>query len=576
MSIILGLNCYHADSSACIFVNNKLEFGIEEERINRKKHWAGLPINSIKACLSFTGLKISDVTDITINTDPFSNIGKKASYFLKNYLSGSKKKEIFKRVRNKFNLLDDINKNFKKDNLHPNIKLHYIDHHKSHIASAFYPSNFNKAVGLSVDGFGDFCSVAVAKCENQEIKIIDRIYFPHSLGVFYEAFTQLLGFSNYGDEYKVMGLSSYGSPKYFEEILNDFFLNNKSINLNLSHFSHTEKNFKYKFKGFPNQSKLFKKSVFSKYNISKNQKISIKQKDIASSVQKVFEHKLLEIINKIKDLKFSSDLVYAGGCALNSLANKKILDKKIFKKIFIPYAPGDGGGSIGSALVVVNKKFKKIKIKNLHTPYIGPYYSDDEILNYAKNHKQLNNFNFKVYRNKKKLLNEIAKLIYKNKIIGYLNGRMEFGARALGNRSIIANPCNPNIKDIINIKIKRRENFRPFAPTIISEKKKIWFQNERLNPYMSVVESIKPIKRKYIPAVTHIDGTGRVQTISKKYNSDFYTIIKNFEKLSGVPIILNTSFNENEPIVMNYKDAINCFLRTKMDVIVLNNLIIRR
>ena len=576
MSIILGLNCYHADSSACIFIDNKLEFGIEEERINRKKHWAGLPINSIKACLSYNKLKISDVTDIAVNTDPFSNIGKKTAYFLRNYLSGSKKKEIFKRVKNKFNLLDDINESFKKDKLNKKIKIHFIDHHKSHIASAFYPSNFNKAIGLSIDGFGDFCSIAIAKCENKEIKIIERVYFPHSLGVFYEAFTQLLGFSNYGDEYKVMGLSSYGSPTYFEEILNNFFDNKKILNLNLDNFNHTDKDFKYKFRGLPIQSKLFKKSVFSKYSISKNQKISIKQKNIASSVQKVFEHKLLKIINKINDLKFSRNLVYAGGCALNSLANKKILDSKIFKKIFIPYAPGDGGGSIGSALVVANKKFKKKKITNLYSPYIGPNYSDYEILNFIENFKPLNNFDLKIYKNKKKLFNEIAKLIYMNNIIGYFNGRMEFGARALGNRSIIANPCNPKIKEIINTKIKRRENFRPFAPTIIAEKKKIWFENETSNPYMSVVENIKPIKRRNIPAVTHVDGTGRVQTITKKYNFDFYSIIKNFEKLSGVPIILNTSFNENEPIVMDYKQAINCFLRTNMDVLVLNNIIIRR
>ena len=576
MSIILGLNCYHADSSACLFIDNKLEFGIEEERINRTKHWAGLPINSIKSCLSYKNLKISDVTDIAINTNPFSNLKQKASYFLKNYIRGTKKIEIFNRTKNKFNILNEINKHFKKDKLKKNIKLHFVDHHKSHIASAFYPSKFNKAIGLSIDGFGDFSSLAVAKCENSNIQIIERVYFPHSLGVFYEAFTQLLGFTNYGDEYKVMGLSSYGSPIYYNEILSDFFKEEQSIDLNLKYFQHIGKNFSYKFKGSPNQSILFNHKVFAKFSISKNKKITMKHMNIASSAQKVFEYKILNIIKKINKLKFSKNLIYAGGCALNSLANKKIIDSKIFKKIFIPYAPGDGGGSIGSALVVANNKYNYKKFKNLSSPYIGPSYSVDEIYNFIKKNKILKKFKIKKYTKTDNLTDDIAKYIFQNKIIGYFNDRMEFGARALGNRSIIANPCNPKIKKIINQKIKRRENFRPFAPAIIEEEKKNWFGNVRVNYYMSSVESIIQKKQKLIPAVTHIDGTGRVQTVSKESNLKFYTIIKKFKKLSGVPIILNTSFNENEPIVMNFKDAINCFLRTKMDILVLNNIIIKR
>ena len=576
MSIILGLNCYHADSSACLFIDNKLEFGIEEERINRTKHWAGLPIDSIKACLSYKDLKISDVTDIAINTNPFSNIKQKASYFIKNYIRGKKKIEILKRTKNKFNILNEINKHFKKDKLKKNIKLHFVDHHQSHIASAFYPSKFNKAIGLSIDGFGDFSSLAVAICENSKIKIIERVYFPHSLGVFYEAFTQLLGFKSYGDEYKVMGLSSYGLPIYFNDILSDFFKNNESIDLNLKYFQHIGKNFSYKFTGSPNQSILFNRKAFAKFPISKNKKVTMEHKNIAASAQKVFEYKILNIIQKINKLKFSENLIYAGGCALNSLANKKIIDSKIFKKIFIPYAPGDGGGSIGSALVVANKKYNFKKFKNLSSPYIGPSYSIEEINNFIMKNKILKKFKIKKYDKIDNLTDDVAKYVYQNKIIGYFNDRMEFGARALGNRSIIANPCNPKIKKIINQKIKRRENFRPFAPAIIIEEKKKWFGNDKTNYYMSSVEAIIQKKQKLIPAVTHIDGTGRVQTVSKESNLKFYNIIKKFKKLSGVPIILNTSFNENEPIVMNYKDAINCFLRTKMDILVLNNIIIKR
>ncbi len=576
MSIILGLNCYHADSSACIIINGKLEFGIEEERINRKKHWAGLPINSINACLINNNIKISDVTDVVINTNPYSNIKEKSIYFLKNYIKGNKKFEIFKRTKNKFKLLDDLGKNFKKTRFNEKVKLHFVDHHISHIASAYYPSKFKKAIGLSVDGFGDFCSVAIAKCENKKIQVIDRVYFPHSLGVFYEAFTQLLGFENYGDEYKVMGLSSYGKPKFYDYINNKFFAHKNNINLNLEYFNHIDKNFSYKFKGSPKQSKLLNKKVFSKFDLINKSNFSNYKADLACSIQKIFEEKLMLIIKRIEKINFSKNLVYAGGCALNSLANKKIFESKIFNKIFIPYAPGDGGGSIGAALTIANKKYNYKSVQNLSSPYIGPKYDNNEIFEYIKKNNKLKKLKVKIYKNKSHLFNNIAHSIYKNKIVGYFNDRMEFGARALGNRSILANPCNPRIKEIINKRIKRRENFRPFAPAILEESKFQWFSSKYENPYMSSVEFIIENKRKLIPAVTHIDGTGRVQTVSKKININFYSIIKKFQSLSGVPIVLNTSFNENEPIVMDYKNAINCFLRTKMDILVLNNIIINR
>lgn len=576
MSVILGLNCYHADSSACLIINNKLEYGVEEERIIRKKHWAGLPINSIIACLKYKNLKLSDITDIAINTNPFSNLTQKTRYFLKNYIIGSKKKEILLRNKKKFKLLDEINNNFKLEKLNKNIKLHFIDHHISHISSAFFPSKFKKSIGLSVDGFGDFCSIAIAKCEDNKINIVERVYFPHSLGVFYEAFTQLIGFKNYGDEYKFMGLSSYGKPEFFDLILRNFFEDRNLVKLNLKYFNHIKGNFSYKSSGIPNQSKLLNNEIKKLFKSKINMKSQNHRKNIASSVQKVFEYKIIQLILKIKKIKFSKNLVYAGGCALNSLANKKIFDVGNLKNIFIPYAPGDGGGSIGAALTVASKKYGFKNFKNIDTPYIGPSYENNEILEYIKKNKKLKKFKIKIYENSTILNSQIANLIYQNKIIGHFSGKMEFGARALGNRSILANPCNPKIKDIINNKIKRRENFRPFAPAILKEKKKYWFGNTRDNPYMSSVELILKKKQNKIPAVTHIDGTGRIQTITKKNNSKFYAIIKKFEKLSGVPIILNTSFNENEPIVMNYIDAINCFLRTKMDVLVLNNILIKR
>ena len=577
MSVILGLNCNHADSSACIIKNGKLLFAIEEERLNRIKHWAGIPVESIKQCLIQTNTKISDIEHITLNTNPRSNFLKKGFFFFNNYLIGKKKYEIFYRLKKKLNILEDINKKFSPNKLSPDVKIHYIDHHISHISSAFYPSGFKKAVGLSIDGFGDFVSISIAECNRKNLKIIKKIFFPNSLGVFYEAFTQLIGFKNYGDEYKFMGLSSYGKPIYSDLIKKNIFVDFKKLTLNLKHFNHTNKNYVYKFEGKPKQNRLFNKNILNLLNlrnydeIDKNFKLKA---NIASSVQKVFEDKLIDICKEIKKLNYSSNLVYAGGCALNSLANKKIIESNLFKNLYIPYSPGDGGGSIGSALYFANKN--KYKISNLKSPFIGKNYSIKEIENYILEEKKLRKFNVIYEKNLTKLHQKIAKLIYKNKIVGFFQGKMEFGPRALGNRSILANPCEKNIKDIINLKIKRRENFRPFAPSILDIKKKQWFETDFYNPYMSSVENVLTKKRQIIPSVTHIDGTGRVQTVSKRLNPNFYSLIYQFYKISGAPLLLNTSFNENEPIVNKPKEAIECFLRTKMDVLVLENFIIIR
>ncbi len=576
MSIILGLNCHHSDSSACLIKNGELLIALEEERINRIKHWAGLPINSIKECLKFTNINVNEITDIAINTNPFSNISKKIIFFLTNYLFGKKKYEIAKRLKNKINLKKDLNLFFHPEFLSKKVKIHYIDHHLSHISSAFYPSGLKDAIGLSIDGFGDFCSICITQCQNDSIKEIKKYLFPHSLGVFYESFTQLIGFKNYGDEYKMMGLSSYGKPIYYETISNKVF--NKSLELNLEYFNHVNKNYSYKFEGKPQQNDLYNvnlEKLFKIKNLNVN-KIDDIHKNIAASAQKVFEDKLLQICSEIKNLNLSRNLVYAGGCALNSLANKKIYELNYFKDIFIPYSPGDGGGSIGAALYVQNKINKKITISNLNSPYIGPEYSNDQVKKFIDREEKLKNYQIKFIKEKDELLKILADIIYKNKIVGYFNGRMEFGARALGNRSILANPCNPNIKEIINSKIKRRESFRPFAPAILEEEKHEWFDSNKKNLYMSSVEDIKLHKHKIIPSVTHIDGTGRVQSVSKELNRDFHQLIKKFYEISNVPILLNTSFNENEPIVMSPDHAINCFLRTEMDALSINNFLITR
>ena len=432
---------------------------------------------------------------------------------------------------------------------------------------------------MSIDGFGDFCSLSIAKCNQANIKIIKKIYFPHSLGIFYEAITQLLGFQNYGDEYKVMGLSSYGDPEFFELIKKNIFKEQSLFCLNTKYFNHIDKNFEYRFSNQPNQNTIFNNEIFKlfkKEELQNDQYFNKYKANIASSVQKIFEFYLNKICEEIKNINFSRNLVYAGGCALNSLANNQILINNYFENLFIPYAPGDAGGCIGSALVTFRKKNKKDNFKNLTTPFIGSSYSNEYIKKVINNDTRLKKFKINFFNSKLELNTYISKKIFNNNIIGFFNSRMEFGARALGNRSILANPCSPNIKEIINKKIKRRESFRPFAPSILFEEKINWFNNNHYNPYMACVEKINDNKKNLIPGVAHVDGTGRVQTVCKEFNEDFYNLIKSFYNISGVPILLNTSFNENEPIVKMPEEAINCFLRTEMDLLVLENFIIER
>ncbi len=570
MNITLGINSNHADSSCSIFIDNELVFGIEEERLNRIKHWAGFPEKSIEKSLSYIKNNNINEIDVAINTNPFSNIKEKSIYGFKNYILGKKKLEIFSRLSKKIKLRQTLERKFNYK-----FKIKYIDHHLSHISSAYYPSGFKKAFALSVDGFGDFCSLVIAKCENGKINVIDKIYYPNSLGIFYEGFTQFLGFENYGDEYKVMGLSSYGKPKYYDLINDNFFNKGNSIELNLNLFNHQRRNFVYNFDGIPRQNAILNKKTCHLFDV---EKLSIKNNfqyvsDIASSLQLVFEKKLNFILENLAKSNFSSNLVLSGGCALNSLFNGKILEKKIFKNIFVPYSAGDSGGGIGAGLFYLSNFKKYSSFKNIRNPYIGTNYSPKEI-DLILSKFESNKFKKIYFSTELELNQKVVELLINSKIIGWFSGKMEYGPRSLGNRAILANPADKNMKEIINSKIKRRENFRPFAPVILIEEKKNWFRTDSLNPFMSFVETILPDKRIEIPSVTHVDGTGRVQTIDINQNPKLYKLIKQFYKRSNIPLLLNTSFNENEPIVENPSQAIDCFLRTGMDALILENILL--
>ncbi len=571
MKIIIGINAYHADASACIIVDGKLVAAVEEERLNRIKHFSGYPINAIKECLKIAKKNSNEITDIAFNTKPYSNILQKIFFFVKNIL---KKQEVStKRFNRKINIKKNIIKEFK---LNKDIKFHYIEHHLAHIASAYYPSGFKKSIGLSIDGSGDFVSCAIAMCEDQNIDIKEKVFFPQSLGIFYHGMTQFLGFLNYGEEYKMMGLAPYGEPKYFEKIIKNLFKsdNPNLIQLNLEYFNHSKPGYKYIAGDNLEIDQIFSKKLndlFYEEKTNDNNFI----KNFACSVQKVYEHYFKKIISLTLEKNYSNKIVFSGGCALNSSANKILTENKdYFEDVFINYAPGDNGGAIGAALVVASKYYKKIE--NLQTPYLGSEYNNNEVKRILEDDFFKSKFSYKFYENDDEFFESTAKLIFDGNVIGWFQGKMEFGPRALGNRSILADPSNPKMKEIINSKIKKRESFRPFAPVVLKKFQHEWFESNFNNLYMSSVTKVKKNKQFLVPAITHIDETSRIQSVDEFSNKKLTFLITAFEKYKKIPLLLNTSFNENEPIVRKPEEALNCILRNDLEYLVINNFIVKK
>ncbi len=572
MKIIIGINANHADSSACIIVDGKLVAAVEEERLNRIKHFSGYPILSIKECMRIANIKSTQITDVAFNTRPLSNIFPKSLFFIKNF--SLKNNQPIRRVLKKINVKKKLLENFK---LNKNVKFHFVEHHLAHIASAFYPSGFTKANGLSIDGSGDFVTCAIAECENNLIKIKKKTFFPHSLGIFYHGMTQFLGFKNYGEEYKMMGLAAYGKPKYFEKLKKNLFIDksNDLFKLNLEYFNHQKPGYKYITGDSLEIDQIYQKKLndlfFDEINNENNYEEF--RKNFACSVQKIYEFFFEKIILKIIKKNFSKNLVYAGGCALNSTANQFITNNNHFKNVYINYAPGDNGGAIGAALTI--SSYSNKNLDNYKSPYLGKKFSNSEILSVLKSNDYKNKISYEII-NEKKIFDLTAKIISEGNIIGWFQDKMEFGPRALGNRSILADPTNPDMKDIINKKIKRRESFRPFAPVTLKEFQNEWFESKFLSQYMSSLSIVKKDKQKIIPAITHVDGTARVQIVEKSTNFKLATLIESFKKITNVPVLLNTSFNENEPIVMKPEEALDCILRNDLDYLVMSNFIIKK
>ena len=572
MKVILGINAYHADASACIIVNDKLVAAIEEERLNRIKHFSGYPINAIEECLNIAKKNSTEITDIAFNTKPLSNIFSKTSFFLKNIMK--KQKYQTRRIIKKINIKNDI---LKKFDLNKNVKFHYVEHHLAHIASAYYPSKFKKSIGLSIDGSGDFVSCAIAECENLKIKIKKKIFFPESLGIFYHGMTQFLGFKNYGDEYKMMGLAPYGKPKYFNKIIKNIFKseNNDLIKLNIDYFNHSKPGYKYITGDNLEIDQIFSDKLNELFQEEKKKFKEQFIKDFACSVQKVYEYYFNKIIFHLFSTKYSDKIVFSGGCALNSSANQSLTQNNdYFRDVFINYAPGDNGGAIGAALFVAHKYFEKIE--NLRTPYLGSEYNDNEIQKILESNFYKKKFSYEFYNNDKEFFKSVSKLIYDGNVIGWFQGKMEFGPRALGNRSILADPSNSKMKEIINSKIKKRESFRPFAPVVLKKFQNEWFESDFNNLYMSSVTKVKKTKQSLVPAITHVDETSRIQSVDETSNKRLSFLIEEFYGLKKIPLLLNTSFNENEPIVRKPEEALNCILRNDIEYLVINNFVVRK
>jgi len=584
--VILGINAYHGDSSACLVIDGKLVCAIEEERIRRIKHWAGLPTESIKWCLEYAGIDIKDVDYIAISRNPYARFHKKILRALKKI---TKVRFLVNRASNISkikNIKEEIAKSLDIDPSKIKAKIHFVEHHRAHIGSTFLVSPFEKALCVTVDGFGDFVSVMRAVGEGNKVKIIDVVEYPHSLGIFYTAFTQFLGFWKYGDEYKVMGLSAYGEPAYIREMRKIVRIKDNGLfELDTSYFVHDSEGVEMTWLNEePKIGRLFSDKlieVFGKPR-EKDEDVRGRYADIAASLQMVYEevffHMLNDIYKKNENRKINS-LCLAGGCIQNSVANGKIFERTPFEDVYIPPAAHDAGTAVGAAFWVWNVVLNKNRDFIMDSPYWGPDFSEEKIEKFLESKSgELKDLGLEIKKIKdfKELCRITAKDIADGKIVGWFQGRTEWGPRALGNRSIVVDPRRAEMKDILNARIKRREWFRPFAPSILQEHVSEWFENSYPVPFMEKVYRIKSEKRELIPAVCHIDGTGRLQTVSKETNPKYYLLIEEFYKLTGVPIVLNTSFNENEPIVNTPEDALNCFLRTNMDVLVLESFYIRR
>lgn len=574
---ILGINAHHADASAAIFKDGIMLAATEEERFTRIKHWAGFPVLAIQFCLHEAGITLNELDYIAIGRDPKAKFNNKLLYLLKN--PGNSLKSVFKRLQNA-GKVTSLAEQLKQVDSQADVealkqKTLQIEHHRSHLASAFFASPFAESALLSVDGSGDFTTTMTGVGTDNQITVLKSNDFPHSVGLFYTAFTQLLGFPYYGDEYKIMGLAPYGTAGYTDKLRKVLlFGNDDMFKLNLDYFTNDLLGvIDYNEQHMPVVAHLPSAAMTSEFGPVRKKEEPLTQyhKDLAASVQRITEELIFHLLNRLHQTTGLDKVCLAGGVAQNSVANGKITRNTPFKEVYIPSAGHDAGISMGAALYANNHVLKQSRTPAVWSAYTGSKFSNETIEEILKQ-KQI----AYTRMDDEALFEHVAEKLVDGAVVGFFNGRAEFGPRALGGRSILADPRRNDAKDLLNAKIKRRESFRPFAPSILKEYVKDYFEVDEPVPFMEKVFPIKKEMQALIPAVTHADGTGRLQTVDKTVSPRYYGLIEAFRKKTGVPILLNTSFNENEPIVNSPEHALDCYLRTSMDVLVLENCVVAR
>jgi carbamoyltransferase len=581
---ILGINAFHGDASAALVRDGRLVAAIEEERLNRRKHCAGFPALSVKAVLQIAGVAPGEIDHVAISRDPKANLYKKVLFAIQKRPSFTKLvKSRLANVAKVRGVEDFLAAALDVPAGEIKAKFHNVEHHKSHVSSAFFVSGFDEAACLSIDGFGDFVSTMRAVGRDRDLEVLDRIEFPHSAGLFYTAVTQFLGFLKYGEEWKMMGLAPYGQPRYVEPLQQLIRpTDGGKFELDLRYFRHHSEGVEMTWdEGSPVLGKVFSDELAALLGPARDPddpEFFGKWADIAHSAQIVYERIFFHVLSDLQQRTGLSRLAMAGGCALNSVANGKIFDKTPFREVYVQPAAGDNGTSVGAAFYVEHAILRRPRQFVMEHAYTGPAF-DDRQIEAAIEKARGNGWEPGIAVTRLEdgaLYRDVAKAVADGRVVGWFQGGMEFGPRALGDRSIVADPRRADMKEILNTRIKHRETYRPFAPSVLEERTAEIFERSEPSPFMLMVYKVREAQRARIPAVTHVDDTGRLQTVSAKTNPRYHGLISEFARQTGVPLVLNTSFNEHEPIVATPGDAIACYLKTRMDVLALGNWVLSR
>ena len=578
---ILGINAYHGDVSAVLLCDGELVAAVEEERFRRIKHIAGFPTESIRACLAMAGLGADAVDHVAVSRNPKAHLWRKALLALWHRPGARPVRDRATNYSRVGALPSRVAAVLGRDEAPP--AFHWVEHHPAHLASTFFVSPFDQAAICAIDGFGDFVSTSMGVGRGSRLHVQDRVFFPHSLGLLYLAVTQYLGFPHYGDEFKVMGLAPYGQPDFVPQLETlVHLLPDGRFALDLSYFTHWSDGAQMTWEeGPPTIGRVFSARLEEELGPARRpgDPLEPRHEAIAASLQVVFERAVFHILTALHARTKLRDLCLAGGCAMNSVANGKIRERTPFERVYIQPASGDNGTALGAAYYVWNHVLGQPRGFVMNHGYWGAAAESHDIAEaLGARAGELQTIGCQLTRvaDEQALVEWTAGQIADGQVVGWFQGRMEWGARALGNRSILADPRRSDMREIINTKIKFREKFRPFAPSVLEESHADYFDGSVPDPFMMQVYPVRADKRGVIPAVTHVDGSGRMQTVNAQANPRYWRLIRAFERRTGVPILLNTSFNENEPIVLRPAEALDCFLRTRMDVLVLGDHVITK